>query len=95
MLDKDRKTNEVKAHCKKGICGRITSKPKPEAAFVQSSYPAAAATMHNGCPFLSRALVQRSGERQVQVKPRFTEQAEIQRGRMMVRRQRERKVVWG
>lgn len=56
--------------------------------------PAVAPVMHDGCPFLSKALIHGVG-RGDGGQPRFTEQSEVQKGRMMVRRQREGKGFFG
>ena len=80
----------------RGICGRITFKSnrkQPLFSPPPANPAAAAATMHNGCPFLSRALVHGVGRGDAG-QPRFTEQG-IQKGRMVVRRQRERKGLFG
>ena len=69
MLDKNRKTNEVKAHCQGGSVGGSPSNQSRKQPLFSSSpaNPAGAATVHDGYPLLSRGPGPRNEERWVQV----------------------------
>ena len=92
MLDKDRKTNEVKAHCQGGSVGgsppnQSRKQPLFSPPTQQQQQPCTMDALFYHGPWSKEWGEASAGQ------PRFTEQAEIQRGRMMVRRQRERKKV--
>lgn len=94
MLDKDRKTNEVKAHCQGGSVGgsppnQSRKQPLFSPPTQQQQQPCTMDALFYHGPWSKEWGEASAGQ------PRFTEQAEIQRGRMMVRRQRERKGLFG